>query len=88
MLCIKNFKKSSYEPDSEMVEGYDKPDEKLKTDRDMFNVPKDEQSAARKRILARHYERERKRVLRKQPILQTLSILMVLREICRQEKDW
>ena len=24
----------------EMKEGYDKPDEKLKTDRDMFNVPK------------------------------------------------
>jgi len=49
----KEFQKSSYEPDSEMVEGYDKPDEKLKTDRDMFNVPKDEQSAARKRILAK-----------------------------------
>jgi hypothetical protein len=37
----------------EMKEGYDKPDEKLKTDRDMFNVPKDEQDAARKRILAK-----------------------------------
>jgi len=37
----------------EMKEGYDKPDEKLKTDRDMFNVPKDEQKAARKRILAK-----------------------------------
>ena len=32
-----------------------KPDEKLKTDRDMFNVPKDEQSAARKRILERKF---------------------------------
>lgn len=36
-----------------MKEGYDKPDEKLKTDRDMFNVPKDEQKAARQRVLAK-----------------------------------
>jgi hypothetical protein len=32
-------------------EGYDKPDEKLKTDRNMFNIPKDEQKAARERLL-------------------------------------
>ena len=34
-------------------EGYDKPDEKLKTDRNMFNIPKDEQQAAKERLLAK-----------------------------------
>ena len=34
-------------------EGYDKPDEKLKTDRNMFNIPKDEQKAAKERLLAK-----------------------------------
>ena len=29
------------------------PKEKLKTDRDMFNIPKDEQEAARERLLAK-----------------------------------
>ena len=43
----------------EMKEGYDKPDEKLKTDRDMFNIPKDEQKAARKRILAKALEKRK-----------------------------
>ncbi|AFK66324.1 hypothetical protein SWPG_00075 [Synechococcus phage S-CBM2] len=36
-----------------MSEGYDKPDEKLKTDRNMFNIPKSEQDAARARLLAK-----------------------------------
>ena len=45
----------------EMKEGYDKPDEKLKTDRDMFNVPKDEQKAARQRILAKALEKRKKK---------------------------
>jgi hypothetical protein len=35
------------------VEGYDKPDEKLKTDRDMFNIPKEKQNAAKERLLAK-----------------------------------
>ena len=34
-------------------EAYDKPAEKLKTDRDMFNISKDEQSAAKERLLAK-----------------------------------
>ena len=36
-------------------EGYDKPDEKLKTDRNMFNIPKDEQQkqTAKERLLAK-----------------------------------
>ena len=34
-------------------EGYDKPDEKLKTDRNMFNIPKDEQKSAKERLLAK-----------------------------------
>ena len=34
-------------------EGYDKPDEKLKTDRNMFNIPKDEQKALRRDCLPR-----------------------------------
>ena len=29
------------------------PKEKLKTDRDMFNIPKDEQKAAKERLLAK-----------------------------------
>jgi hypothetical protein len=39
--------------EDKMYEGYDKPDERLKTDRDMFNVPKDEQDAAKARLLAK-----------------------------------
>ena len=35
------------------VEGYDKPDEKLKTDRNMFNIPKEKQNAAKERLLAK-----------------------------------
>ena len=35
------------------VEGYDKPDEKLKTDRNMFNVPKKDQDDAKARLLAK-----------------------------------
>ena len=44
----------------EMKEGYDKPDEKLKTDRDMFNIPKDEQKAARQRILDKALAKRKK----------------------------
>ena len=32
-------------------EAYDKPEEKLKTDRNMFSIPKDEQDAAKERML-------------------------------------
>jgi len=34
-------------------EAYDKPEEKLKTDRNMFSIPKDEQDAAKERMLAK-----------------------------------
>ena len=35
------------------VEGYDKPDEKLKTDRNMFSIPKKDQDDAKARLLAK-----------------------------------
>ena len=34
-------------------EAYDKPAERLKTDRNMFNIPKSEQSSAKDRLLAK-----------------------------------
>ena len=49
-------------PDTEMEEGYkgyskggevEPPKERLKTDRNMFNIPKDEQDAARERLKAK-----------------------------------
>jgi|TARA_B100000085_G_scaffold11998_1_gene10438 hypothetical protein len=40
-------------PTGHRMEGYDKPDEKLKTDRDMFNIPKSEKDAAKARLLAK-----------------------------------
>ena len=46
-----------------MYEGYDKPDEKLKTDRDMFNVPKDEQDSAKARLLAKAKKMREKKKL-------------------------
>tara|TARA_B100000035_G_scaffold282799_1_gene264590 strand:+ start:19 stop:1011 length:993 start_codon:yes stop_codon:yes gene_type:complete len=49
----KEFQKSSYEPDGDMVEGYDKPDEKLKTDRDGMRISKKDADAARERIKAK-----------------------------------
>lgn len=49
--CKKCGKKKSTA--KKMSEGYDKPDEKLKTDRNMFNIPKSEQDAARARLLAK-----------------------------------
>jgi hypothetical protein len=41
---------NSFEPEGEMVEGYDKPDEKLKTGRKMFTIPDEERSAAAARL--------------------------------------
>ena len=35
------------------VEGYDKPDEKLKTDRNMFSIPKKDQDDAKARLIAK-----------------------------------
>ena len=35
------------------AEAYDKPAERLKTDRDMFNISKDDQAAAKERLLAK-----------------------------------
>ena len=49
----KEFQKSSYEPDGDMVEGYDKPDEKLKTDRDGMRISNKDAEAAKERIRAK-----------------------------------
>ena len=35
------------------TEAYDKPEERLKTDRDMFNISKDDQMSAKDRLLAK-----------------------------------
>mgnify|MGYP000013881600 CR=1 FL=1 len=50
--------------EDKMYEGYDKPDERLKTDRDMFNVPKDEQDAAKARLLAKAKKMREKKKLK------------------------
>ena len=42
-----------------MGEGYDKPDEKLKTDRKMFSIGQKERDAAKERLLAKQRPRER-----------------------------
>lgn len=42
------------------IEGYDEPREKLKTDRDMFNIPKKERDAAKERLLAKAKEKRAK----------------------------
>ena len=47
--CVKEGKSFS----EFCAEAYDKPAERLKTDRDMFNIPKGEQSAAKERLLAK-----------------------------------
>ncbi len=47
--CVKEGKSFS----AFCSEAYDKPAEKLKTDRDMFNIPKSEQDAAKERLLAK-----------------------------------
>lgn len=41
-------------------EAYDKPEEKLKTDRNMFSIPKDEQDAAKERMLAKAKAKKKK----------------------------
>jgi len=40
-------------------EAYDKPEEKLKTDRNMFSIPKDEQDAAKERMLAKAKDKKK-----------------------------
>ena len=49
-MRLKNMLNQSHEPEGEMVEGYDKPDEKLKTGRKMFTIPDEERSAAAARL--------------------------------------
>ena len=47
--CVKEGKSFS----SFCAEAYDKPAERLKTDRNMFNIPKDDQKSAAERLLAK-----------------------------------
>tara|TARA_B100001939_G_scaffold51641_1_gene40891 strand:+ start:59 stop:1783 length:1725 start_codon:yes stop_codon:yes gene_type:complete len=49
-MRLKNMLNQSHELEGEMVEGYDKPDEKLKTGRKMFTIPDEERSAAAARL--------------------------------------
>jgi len=47
--CVKEGKSFS----QFCAEAYDKPAERLKTDRDMFNISKDDQESAKERLLAK-----------------------------------
>lgn len=47
--CVKEGKSFS----SFCAEAYDKPEERLKTDRNMFNIPKKDQKSAAERLLAK-----------------------------------
>lgn len=49
-----------------MYEGYDKPDERLKTDRNMFNISKDEKDAAKARLLAKAKKMREKKKLKEE----------------------
>ena len=49
----KQISKAGEAPTKVVGEGYDKPDEKLKTDRDGYRVPKKDADAARDRLLAK-----------------------------------
>ncbi len=54
MKCEKKRRKGDVNDGPDMAtEGYDKPDEKLKTGRNMYTIPKDEQSAAAERLKAK-----------------------------------
>ena len=63
---VKNRKHRIAMYNKRMYEGYDKPDERLKTDRDMFNVPKDEQEAAKARLLAKAKKMREKKKLKEE----------------------
>lgn len=63
---VKNRKHKIATFNRRMYEGYDKPDERLKTDRDMFNVPKDEQEAAKARLLAKAKKMREKKKLKEE----------------------
>ena len=63
---VKNRKYKIAMFNKRMYEGYDKPDERLKTDRDMFNVPKDEQEAAKARLLAKAKKMREKKKLKEE----------------------
>lgn len=65
--AVDNTNRSYYGGGSRrMSEGYDKPDERLKTDRDMFNVPKDEQDSAKARLLAKAKAAREKKKLKEE----------------------
>ena len=52
--CDKKRRKDDVKDGPDVAnEGYDKPDEKLKTDRNMFSIPKGEQDAAKERLKAK-----------------------------------
>lgn len=52
--CEKKRRKDDVKDGPDVAnEGYDKPDEKLKTDRNMFSIPKGEQDAAKERLKAK-----------------------------------
>ena len=54
MKCDKKRRKGDVNDGPDVAtEGYDKPDEKLKTGRNMYTIPKDEQSAAAERLKAK-----------------------------------
>lgn len=54
--CVKEGKSFK----SFCAEAYDKPEEKLKTDRNMFSIPKDEQDSAKERLLAKAQAKKKK----------------------------
>ena len=63
-------------PETLKVEGYDKPDEKIKTDRDGYRVPQKDADAAKARLLAKA---KAKRAMKKEEIVNervTSGILM------------